>query len=93
MDDLISRRAAIDALMERFKRVPTNAIIAKDVISKLPSAQPERKNARWIPVINGRGGHECSRCHNYAPSYKNGDEYLANYCPNCGAYMKGKPNE
>ena len=46
MDDLIGRQQAIDALMERFKRVPTNAIIAKDVIRKLPSAQPEQ---RWIP--------------------------------------------
>ena len=30
MHDLISRRQAVDALTERFKRVPTNAIIAKD---------------------------------------------------------------
>ena len=39
--DLIDRRQAIDALMERFKRVPTTAIIAKDTIENLPSAQPE----------------------------------------------------
>ena len=45
-DDVISRQQAIDALMERFKRVATNAIIAKDVIENLPSAQPEQK---WIP--------------------------------------------
>lgn len=45
MDDLIGRQQTIDALMERFKRVPTNAIIAKDVIRKLPSVQPEQ---RWI---------------------------------------------
>ena len=37
--DLISRQAAIEALMERFKRVPTTAIIAKDIIENLPSAQ------------------------------------------------------
>ena len=43
--DLISRQAAIDAVMELFRRVPTNAIRAKKVIEKLPSAQPER----WIP--------------------------------------------
>lgn len=51
-------------------------------------SQPERKSARWIPVTNGRGGHECSRCHDYAPSYQSGDEYLAKYCPNCGAKME-----
>ena len=44
---LIDADAAIDALMERFKRVPTNAIIAKDVIKNLPSVQPER-TGRWI---------------------------------------------
>lgn len=40
-DDLISRQGAIDALTERFKRVPTNAIIAKAVIENLPSTRPE----------------------------------------------------
>ena len=40
MHDLTSRRQAVDALMERFKRVPTNAIIAKDTIKNLPSVQP-----------------------------------------------------
>lgn len=46
MNDTIYRQAAIDALMERFKRVPTNAIIAEDTIENLPSAQPEQQ---WIP--------------------------------------------
>ena len=41
MDKLISQQAAIEALMERFKRVPTNAIIAKDVIEDLPTTQPD----------------------------------------------------
>lgn len=41
MDSLISRQAAIDALMDEFKRVPTNAIRAKDALEKLPSAQPD----------------------------------------------------
>ena len=37
----VSRRAAIDALMDEFKRVPTTAIRAKDALEKLPSAQLE----------------------------------------------------
>lgn len=40
MSDHISILQAIDVLMERFKRVPTNAIIAKDTIENLPYAQP-----------------------------------------------------
>ena len=159
--DKICRQAAIDALMERFKRVPTNAIIAKDVIEKLPSvqsekqhgrifqeivveypsyhtypeykgkpyfsikytesgqefigygtykpevlskylkeyfmpsAQPERKKGRWIPQdhnkVNGMTSTAvyyypkcsvCGHCANYT-----------NFCPNCGADMRGERNE
>lgn len=47
----------------------------------------EPKQGEWIEVTNGRGGHECSYCHAYAPSYMNGDEHLSNYCPSCGARM------
>lgn len=39
MDDLISRQAAIEAMMDLFKRVPTNAIRAKDKLEELPSVQ------------------------------------------------------
>ena len=42
---------------------------------------------RWILVTNGRGGHECSNCHQYAPSYQSGSEYLSRFCPACGCYM------
>lgn len=39
--DTIDRQESIDALMEEFKRIPTNAIRAKNIIEGLPSAQPE----------------------------------------------------
>lgn len=41
MKDTIYRQQAIEAVMELFKRVPTNAIRAKKAIEKLPYAQPE----------------------------------------------------
>ena len=40
-EDTISRQAAIDALMEQFKRNPTIAIRAKLTVEGLQSAQPE----------------------------------------------------
>ena len=43
----------------------------------------------WVGVAHGRGGHECSKCRGYAPSFQNGAEYLSSYCPNCGAKMHG----
>ena len=46
--DCISRQAAIDAISDALKRVfVENEDIAKKIIGKLPSAQPEQ---RWIPV-------------------------------------------
>lgn len=50
--DVINRQDAIDALMERFKRIPTTAIIAKNIIENLPSAQPEEAiPVSWIEAI------------------------------------------
>ena len=79
--DLISRQAAIDLLDAIFEN-------AFDTICELPTA---KKKGKWIPVTNGRGGHECDQCHEYAPSWQTGEEHLTNYCPNCGARMDGEP--
>ena len=59
-----------------------------DMIGDAPTIEPERKTGKWIPVTNGRGGFECDQCHNYAPSYQDGVEWLSGFCPNCGAEMR-----
>ncbi len=51
------------------------------------------KTGHWVPVTNGRGGHECDICHEYAPSYQSGNEYLSKRCPNCGAKMESEDKE
>ena len=58
-----------------------------ECIKYADSVQPKPKTGHWIKVTNGRGGHECDLCHEYAPSYQSGEEHLTNYCPNCGAKM------
>ena len=65
-------------------------ILSEIITGELPSAQTERKKGKWIPVTNGRGGFECDECHNYAPSFQDGVEWLSDYCPNCGADMRGE---
>lgn len=45
-NDVIFRKAAIDAVVDEFKRSPTPAIRAKLRLEALPPAQPEQ---RWIP--------------------------------------------
>lgn len=59
-------------------------------LEQLPSVTPSILKARWIKVTNGRGGHECSNCCEYAPNYKNGEEYLCRFCPDCGAEMESE---
>ena len=62
----------------------------REKLERLPFVQPERKTGRWIPVTNGRGGHQCDRCGSYAPSYQSGKEWLSNFCPECNADMRGE---
>lgn len=57
-----------------------------DELKSIPAADVSQiVHAKWIPVTNSRGGHKCSLCHSYAPSFVTGDEWLTDYCPNCGA--------
>ena len=102
-DDLISRQAAIDAfLTELTKRERKNLLhtwstvevkyFVVDMLEKSPSAQPERKTGRWIPHEDEDGEHhgdKCSEC---------GEWYVmpygkTNFCPNCGADMRGGGHE
>lgn len=99
MNDCIDRQTIIDLLTSRaetlrglYGDLGGAASGVRKLIQILPSAEPERKKGHWVPVTNGRGGFECNQCHNYAPSYQNGDEYLSYFCPNCGTDMRGKEN-
>ena len=89
MDDLISRRAAIDAL---------DCINgAEEVLRALPSVQPEPHEGHWI---GGDGSYICSECNGSPMDFidtmsASFDAYVEtpmNYCPNCGADMR-KENE
>lgn len=53
---------------------------AERTIRRLPSAQPERKKGKWID-------DNCSECGFYV---YHGD--MRNFCPKCGAKMKGGGN-
>lgn len=92
---LIYVEDAIDALRNHVRGghiiLPYEYI--KDIVLSLPSAQQKRMRGRWVPVTNGRGGYECDQCHNYAPSYQDGVEWLSDFCPNCGADMRGNTDE
>ena len=72
MDDLISRAAAIEAILGSF-----NVIKAIEELHAVDAA----------PVVHGRWGEdgECSKC-GFQPWYEH-DIHTLSYCPNCGAKM------
>lgn len=80
MTDLISRRAAIDALGDAHFKNYGNAIM---VIQDLPSAEPVR-HGKWIfESIRGHAVMTCSEC----CKVQDGQTLCFTYCPNCGARM------
>ena len=98
MNDLISRQAAIRWVKTECNPYGNPTLdfeSGKKVIKHLeqmPSAQPERKTGRWIPHEDEDGEHygdKCSEC---------GEWYVmpygkTNFCPNCGANMRGEQDE
>lgn len=91
--DTISRQAAIDAIMCE----PTDAHYPSwyaERLEQLPSAQQERKKGKWIyhPEIGWGDTWLCDQCGEKTISTVMGKP-RANYCPMCGADMRGKQDE
>lgn len=102
MSDLISRRMMLDKMISRKSLFSTNQYeyMALSEVDKAradeidnciadlrnaPDAEPERKKGQWIE-INGTSSFiwlRCSEC-----GY--GANGRTNFCPNCGAYMRGE---
>ena len=102
MDDLISRRAAIDRINKQREHLqpdiyPQDKIgdttyrICAEFIARLPSAQPEeRKKGAWILGFDNQYLEKyyfCSKCG--SRKYME-DKPLDNFCANCGADMRGE---
>ena len=94
MDDLINRKAAIEAFdriqLSRIKGLGLELLIsvsdAKGVLEgmKAVDAAPV-KHGKWLPVLNGKDddsnpAFDCSECDAMCRK-----QY--NYCPRCGAKM------
>lgn len=103
MRDLIDRQEAMDIIQKHMGDVcdgdATNnrMLIAgyrlahehlKAVISALPSAQPEHITGRWIYGAEGTFGTPCG--HYCCSVCGQRLAWRENFCPNCGAEMKGE---
>ena len=90
MDDLISRQAAIDAVLGV---VPYDEYWKEQIekaVNALPSAQPKRKTGKWIDegfYADGHGAHafRCSECGGHIIEYD-----ADPFCRWCGADMRGE---
>jgi len=104
MSDLIDRQKALDAIQQRADRVDSvysafweGLIIAQDIVKNLPSAEPERKKGTWIEYPDCLKYEDaysddqiaCSACHHVFSILDNCTEEF-NFCPNCGADMRGE---
>ena len=91
MSDLISRKAAIDAIENAFDRETIlNRFVRKIAISAvrlLPSAQPRGK---WVDMGKDPAtGKWDTRLHIYCSECGHrSDDKPTKYCPNCGAKME-----
>ena len=93
MSDLISRQAAEKALRDYWSKYTLQVMpgmqgeLCCSVINSIPSAQPERKQGKWLIREFGDDA-QCSECGMYfrdAYDSENSDHY----CRHCGAKMKG----
>ena len=91
MSDLIDRQAAIDKfekeLSAKFNRreMAIGFVGIKSILENLPTAEP--KKGKWIKLYDGN--YKCSSCWSWWSV--DGNEVMGdfNYCPNCGADMRG----
>ena len=71
-----------------------------DMLEKSPSAQPERKKGKWVEVAVTDGYDkdgiktwisvmQCDQC-GFIVNAVEGHMAQYNYCPNCGADMRGE---
>lgn len=104
MNDLISRQAAIEAICtqgtsaERDGQYVISLATAKqravDILESLPTIAPV-KRGRWIKnqrksIFHIEPVYICSCCREQEAL---GEMELSNYCPNCGARMRGEEDE
>ena len=86
-----------DALMERLKAWDTNDATDKGLynfalnrVLEAPTIEPERKTGEWIhdgyDIPHGVDWMHCSECGRREPYVP---AAMTNFCPNCGADMRG----
>ena len=104
MNELISRQQAIDVIehittsmsicvnsdeCHGMKRMQRQAVIE---LANMPTIQPKR--GKWIKTARWGRVYYCNQCRNYLDfDGVNAGRGSTNFCPNCGADMRGEQDE
>ena len=92
MSDLIDRRDAIEKFAMTAPQMSTIHIYeAVDILDSLQTVQPEPKEGHWIEGGIYRDVIECY-CSECGQIMTTAATVRMNYCPNCGARMRGEQN-
>ena len=83
MNDLISRRATIDALVQLHEETGVKTAQAIRIVREMPDAAPETKTAEWLK-ISPAGIYECSGC---GQNVMTSDIECYKFCHGCGRRM------
>lgn len=90
-NDLISRQAAIDHLIDALYDLDEADYVDKEFIEeelkRVPSVQPKQKTGRWIICCDGYYPY-CSQCSNEPQN-----RAMTKYCPNCGTKMESDDDD
>ena len=80
-EDAVSREVVIEWLKDKdIIKLKSQEKLARKELNELPSVTQKPKTGHWIDSSNGWMCSECNR----------DNTYDTNFCPNCGADMKGK---
>lgn len=91
MSDLISRQAAIDICRAPHMRNADCSDFEMEIMM-LPPIQPKR--GKWIKTARWGRVYYCNQCRNYLDfDGVNAGRGSTNFCPNCGADMRGEQDD
>ena len=94
-DDLISRQAAMDAICKAGCDSGYCGVSCKEhmVIKNLPSVQPERKTGQWLKAYGDHEAFGVRPFYRYCSECNESTVWAYNFCPHCGADMRGEDHE
>lgn len=99
MADMMIFPETVEEFMERYKITDTEQIYTNGAelvpifrMKQWFEHKPERKKGKWIYEEDGIIHGHCSCC-GFLAIYQETDVFGYDFCPNCGADMRGDSNE